>query len=93
MVRTRVVLLDFRRNDIHHREAAHTLLAYIDPAPGWDFEPPFHSHRRSSKIRAIELGSGTGIVGSQIAKFLRLRDEDALVVVTDLPEVGVDHLF
>ena len=63
----------------------------MDSSPNWEFDPPFVrdvSQRRKHVI--IELGSGSGIVGSHIAKTLEPGRD--LVIVTDLPEVGIDNL-
>jgi hypothetical protein len=64
----------------------------VDPSSDWEFDPPFvrdASQRRQNIV--IELGSGSGIVGSHIARMLEPGRD--LVIVTDLPEVGYRHVL
>lgn len=69
------------------REAAYVLLTYVTPPNAWEFDPPFNVDNGTghpTRIRAIELGSGTGIVGHAMRS---AQPAPELVVATDLPEV------
>ncbi|KAJ3720833.1 putative methyltransferase-domain-containing protein [Lentinula guzmanii] len=68
-------------------EAAYILNIYLDPPINLDFDPPFlHEARRCGSIRIIELGSGSGMIGINIASSLKPHLGD-LLLLTDLPEV------
>ncbi|KAJ3778089.1 putative methyltransferase-domain-containing protein [Lentinula raphanica] len=68
-------------------EAAYILKIYLDPPVNLSFDPPSPYEIRSSEsIRAIELGSGSGMIGISIAPCLKSHLHD-LLVLTDLPEV------
>jgi hypothetical protein len=72
-------------NSRSFREAAYALNTYIKPPADLVFDPPLFPGSDSRKnVRAIELGSGTGIVAATMATELR---EDDVMFVTDLPEV------
>lgn len=61
---------------------------YVDPPDDWECDPPF----KTGHLTAIELGSGTGIVSSRMARLCH-SDSD-LIVVTDLPEVHmISYLY
>lgn len=75
---------------ILHREASYAMLAYLNYPSGEDlqeFDPPpftlFNPH--SESLTVIELGSGTGLVASQISALLKPGRD--LLYATDLPEV------
>ena len=63
------------------------MILYIRGSPNWVFGPPFNATWQNRPcFTALELGSGTGIVGSCIAETLARPGRD-LVIVTDLPGV------
>ncbi|KAF9068963.1 putative methyltransferase-domain-containing protein [Rhodocollybia butyracea] len=64
-------------------EAAYILNVYINPPQNLTFDPPFHKCNQNRRI--IELGSGSGMIGMNIARSLT-PDRDVLVL-TDLEEV------
>ncbi|PPQ89324.1 hypothetical protein CVT25_003161 [Psilocybe cyanescens] len=67
-------------------EAAYAMSLYIQPPGHLMFDPPIVDvSRQADSIVMIELGSGTGLVASSIAKLLRPGQDHLLV--TDLPEV------
>jgi predicted nicotinamide N-methyase len=60
---------------------------YVDPPRNIAFDPPFIDASRSTKkFTVIELGSGSGLVASSIARRLKAGRDN--LIVTDLPEVG-----
>ncbi|KAI3601023.1 tumor-related protein [Moniliophthora roreri] len=67
-------------------EAAYALKIYSDPPPNIHFDPPFPNSdvRNTMNLTIIELGSGSGLVGGNIARSLKARD---MIILTDLPEV------
>ncbi|KAL0579587.1 hypothetical protein V5O48_002425 [Marasmius crinis-equi] len=68
-----------------NREAAYAVRMYLDPPPNYLFDPPFPTTNPNRPILTmIELGSGSGLVGSTVASFLT---EDDMLVLTDLSEV------
>ncbi|KAJ4477350.1 putative methyltransferase-domain-containing protein [Lentinula aciculospora] len=68
-------------------EAAYILNIYLNPPPSLIFDPPFfEAERRSESIRILELGSGSGMIGVNVARSLHSHLSD-LLVLTDLPEV------
>ena len=72
---------------MRHREAAYALNLYIRGSSDLEFDPPFQASWQSRHCcTVLELGSGTGIVGSCIAETVA-RPERDLVIVTDLPDV------
>jgi hypothetical protein len=67
------------------REAAYAIDFYVQNPLDMEFDPLF-SLSSEYPMTVLELGSGTGMVGSRIAaKFL--RPEKDLMIVTDLPDV------
>ncbi|KAF9267940.1 hypothetical protein L218DRAFT_654010 [Marasmius fiardii PR-910] len=67
-------------------EAAYAINLYLDPPPGYLFDPSFpnvHEHQRQ-EFTMIELGSGSGLVGTNIARSMTEKD---VLILTDLPEV------
>jgi Lysine methyltransferase len=67
-----------------NREAAYAMAFYVQDPPSVDFDPSFDlSLQRPSTV--LELGSGSGMVGSMIAR--KLPEGQDLLIVTDLPEV------
>ncbi|KAF8202206.1 hypothetical protein BJ912DRAFT_842562 [Pholiota molesta] len=69
-------------------EAAYAMTSYIDPPPSLEFDPPAFDTSDSTSTRGVsivELGSGSGLVASTIAKLLDpMRDH---LIATDLPDV------
>ncbi|KAK7032324.1 hypothetical protein VNI00_013283 [Paramarasmius palmivorus] len=65
-----------------NREAAYALRIYSNPPLNVLFDPPFP--RPDGRLTMIELGSGSGLVGSSIARSLKQGDT---IILTDLPEV------
>ncbi|KAF7424453.1 hypothetical protein PC9H_009760 [Pleurotus ostreatus] len=67
-------------------EAAFALKLYINPPPGWSFEPRFlDPHPDQSSRLFVELGSGSGVISHYISQATK-HTRDTLLV-TDLPEV------
>ncbi|CAL1717095.1 unnamed protein product [Somion occarium] len=67
-------------------EAAYVLKRYIHGDDQYIFDPPFFSADDfDSRLLLLELGSGTGIIASEIAQHLAGRQD--IIVATDLPEV------
>ncbi|THU84188.1 hypothetical protein K435DRAFT_971296 [Dendrothele bispora CBS 962.96] len=77
-------------------EAAYLLNLYLNPPidsgisrkPLFEFDPPFnqnHTSTTTSGRTIIEVGSGSGLVASNVARSLTPGTE--LLVLTDLPEV------
>jgi methylase of polypeptide subunit release factors len=59
---------------------------YIHPSSGFEFDPPLiDASRNSEKIIIIELGSGSGMVASSLAKLLKPGYDQ--LIATDLAEV------
>ncbi len=80
----------------HPREASHQLLDYLrsSEATRSRYDPPCSISTQPQDERIIlELGSGTGYVGIQLANFLEARRLEGarlgreMVVMTDLPDV------
>jgi hypothetical protein len=68
------------------REAAYVLLRYLSEAGSPDLDP--RSALFESHVTAIELGSGTGIIGIRLAGILAEAGHSRhRVVLTDLPSV------
>lgn len=65
------------------------MTSYIDPPPSLEFDPPIFGTsdlKSSGRISVVELGSGSGLIASTLAKFLDpTRDH---LIATDLPEVS-----
>jgi methylase of polypeptide subunit release factors len=65
------------------------MTSYIDPPPSLEFDPPAFDTSDSTSTRGVsivELGSGSGLVASTIAKLLDpMRDH---LIATDLPDVS-----
>ena len=82
--------LDFTLNDLIScfpiREAAYIMDLYVRNPLNWDFDPCFSAAWQTGPCTVLELGSGTGIVGSRIADEFAQRGKD-VVIVTDLPDV------
>ncbi|KAF5339260.1 hypothetical protein D9758_013335 [Tetrapyrgos nigripes] len=66
-------------------EAAYLLNLYLNPPSNSRlvFDPPFQTRREGSTI--VEIGSGSGLVASNVAR--SLNPETELLILTDLPEV------
>ena len=71
-----------------YREAAYILNIYLNPPSNLIFNPAFSCEEKRKSIRIIELGSGSGMVGINVALSLKLQLGDRLVL-TDLSEVPV----
>ncbi|KAJ4494735.1 putative methyltransferase-domain-containing protein [Lentinula edodes] len=67
-------------------EAAYILNIYLNPPSNLIFNPAFSYEEKRKSIRIIELGSGSGMVGINVALSLKLQLGDRLVL-TDLSEV------
>ncbi|KAJ3810689.1 putative methyltransferase-domain-containing protein [Lentinula aff. lateritia] len=67
-------------------EAAYILNIYLNPPSNLIFNPAFSREEERKSIRIIELGSGSGMVGINVALSLKLQLGDRLVL-TDLSEV------
>lgn len=78
-------------NPSRRREAAYILSIYLNPPSNLIFNTAFLCEEKRKSIRIIELGSGSGMVGINVALSLKLQLGDRLVL-TDLSEVP-DHLY
>ncbi|KAJ3935601.1 MAG: putative methyltransferase-domain-containing protein [Lentinula lateritia] len=67
-------------------EAAYILSIYLNPPSNLIFNTAFLCEEKRKSIRIIELGSGSGMVGINVALSLKLQLGDRLVL-TDLSEV------
>ncbi|KAG7089407.1 hypothetical protein E1B28_011095 [Marasmius oreades] len=66
-------------------EAAYAINLYLNPPPSYLFDPPFlNAPDKRPEFTIIELGSGSGLVGSIISRSMTEKD---ILVLTDLPEV------
>ena len=62
------------------------MIFYIHPSPGFELDPPLiDAFRSSEKTTIIELGSGSGMVASSLARLLKPGYDH--LIATDLPEV------
>jgi hypothetical protein len=72
--------------DTHDREAAYALISYIQSDSSWEFDPPFITPDQNA-VTVVELGSGTGLVGVEVARRLSTTHPETTIIMTDLPEV------
>jgi hypothetical protein len=68
------------------REAAYSLISYLREGPSLELDPPFIFSGSSNPFRVVELGSGTGVVASELVATVLRPGMDKLFA-TDLPEV------
>jgi len=69
-----------------NREAAYAMISYIHPPDTLEFDPPFFDAIPClAQCSIIELGSGSGLVASVVARMLQSGKD--IFIASDLPEV------
>lgn len=69
---------------IQYRESAYAIASYVSPS-SWTWDPPFITPSSSDPLTILELGSGSGLVGSLLAS--NYAQGNGIVILTDLENV------